>query len=52
MKKSFNVSVKTQEGYRHFEVPEEVYIYIKQLESCIKFPDVSKLKEKYGDRFS
>ena len=36
---------------KHFPVPEEVSIYIRQLEAYILFPNESKLKKKYGFRF-
>jgi len=48
------VSVKTMlkpYEYRHYEVPEDVYVYIKQLEAYIKHPKQSKLKQFYKDRF-
>lgn len=46
------ISVRiNDEEYKHIEVAREVYIYIKQLESYIKYPDSSKLKEIYNDRF-
>lgn len=35
----------------HFEVPEEIYIYIKQLEGYIKHPETSNLKQIYWERF-
>lgn len=37
--------------YKQFEVPEEVYVYIKQLEFCINWPQDSKLRELYPERF-
>lgn len=47
-----NVTVLKRDGkYYPFQVPEEVYIYIRQLEAYIKHPDLSKLKELYSDRF-
>ena len=36
---------------KHFEVPEEIYIYIKQLEHYIHNPEFSNLKEIYCFRF-
>ncbi len=46
------ISVKDREGkFKHFSVPEEIAIYIKQLEMCIKYPNQSKLKEIYKERF-
>ena len=34
-----------------FAVPKEVYVYIRQLEHFIKYPELSKLKEVYSERF-
>lgn len=49
---AYFVSVKiSNEEYEHFEVPCEVYMYIKQLEAYINHPDASRLKEAYPDRF-
>ena len=46
------VSIKgNKDEFRHFEVPEEVYTYIKQLEACIRNPDSSRLRELYPERF-
>lgn len=46
------VSVKNRLGeYEHFKVPPEVYMYIRQLEMAIKYPNTSKLKELYPERF-
>ncbi len=46
------VCVKDKNGtYQHFDIPWEVYLYIKQLEACIRFPEESKLPEFYSDRF-
>ena len=39
------------EEYQHFAVQDEVYVYVRQLEECIKHPDQSKLKELYPERF-
>jgi hypothetical protein len=38
--------------WKHFAVPEEVYTYIRQLEMFIMYPEKSKLKELYEERFS
>lgn len=47
------VSVKTRNGsYKAFKVKEEVYIYVKQLEIAVKYPEDSKLTEAYPERFS
>lgn len=35
-----------------FEVPEEVYVYVKQLETYIRNPEISKLKNIYPHRFN
>ena len=32
-------------------VPQEVFIYIRQLECALRNPKVSKLKQLYPDRF-
>jgi hypothetical protein len=36
---------------KSFEVDPNVAVYIKQLETYIKFPDMSKLKEEYAYGF-
>jgi hypothetical protein len=41
---------KTEE-LNHYEVPYAVYIYVRQLEHCINYPDLSKLKKVYKERF-
>ena len=49
----FTVSIlNNKKEYERIEVPELVYLYIKQLEVCINFPEHSKLKETYKDRFN
>lgn len=49
---NYIVSVKNKNGiYQQFKVPEEVYVYVKQLEAYIKSPNKSKLKEVYHERF-
>jgi len=46
----YYVSVKNKEGgYKTYSVPQEVYIYILQLEAYIRNPTKSKLKEVYND---
>lgn len=46
------VSILNLEGkWEAFEVPEAVYVYIKQLENHIKNPRKSNLKKVYSDRF-
>ncbi len=46
------VAVKGKDGkYKHFKVPPEILLYIRQLESYINDPSVSKLKTVYADRF-
>jgi hypothetical protein len=47
-----HISCLNKEGeYQHFEVPEEVFVYVRQLECYIKYPEQSKLKKTYSDRF-
>jgi len=49
----YYISIKDKDGqFVHHKVTKEVYYYIKQLEACIKFPKLSKLKEFYPERFS
>lgn len=46
------ISIKDKDGkYKHVEVSEDVYRYIRQLEGFIKHPDISKIKEVYKERF-
>ena len=41
---------KTKE-LNHYEVPDAVYYYVRQLEHYINYPDLSKLKRVYKERF-
>ena len=34
-------------NFQHYEVPEEISVYIHQLEAYIRYPHISKLKERY-----
>lgn len=46
------VSVRDKdEKYQFYKIPEEVSLYIKQLEAFIKYPNDSKLLSVYPDRF-
>lgn len=46
------VSIKNKDNiFKKFEVQKEVYIYIKLLETAIKYPALSKLKEVYHEIF-
>lgn len=45
------VCLNRDKGYVCFEVPKEVYVYVKQLEMYIKYPTRSKLKDVYHERF-
>jgi hypothetical protein len=46
----YNICVKIDNGnYKYFNVPYEIYTYIKQLETFILYPERSKLKEFYSD---
>ena len=48
----YMVSVKGLYGeFEHHDVPHEVFLYIRQLESYIRHPELSKLKEVYKERF-
>ena len=47
------VAIKDKNGrYVHYKVCEEVYLYIRQLETYINYPEKSKLKEVYSERFN
>jgi len=49
---SYYVSIKDRSGkYKLHKVNNNVYYYIKQLESYIRRPEMSKLKEVYCERF-
>jgi hypothetical protein len=48
------IAVKSATGehdYVHYEVPEDVYIYIRQLEMFVKYPNISQIKKLYPERF-
>jgi len=50
--KNYNISAKDKNGIRILlNVPEIVYLYIRQLEGYIKYPQHSKLKEIYPNLF-
>ena len=51
-KTKYMIACKNNKGkFKHFSVPEEVWLYIRQLECYIKQPQISKFKEKYPERF-
>jgi len=46
------VSIKTKDNlFKKFKVQKEVYIYIKILETAIRYPTISKFKEVYHEKF-
>lgn len=46
------LSIKDVDGnFKRFEVRDEVYLYVRQLETYILHPQESKLKEVYSERF-
>ena len=46
------IAIKDRTGeFKHYKVPEEIAIYIKQLEIAVLHPYKSKLKELYPERF-
>ena len=49
------VSVKDAENasdiFKTYNVPNNVYIYIRQLEEAVKHPELSRIKEAYSERF-
>jgi len=48
----YYVSVLTPSGiYKQYEVDQAVYIYVKQLETYIRNPEESNLREIYKERF-
>ena len=50
---SHNISCKCKDGkFKHFKVPFEIWIYIRQLEVYVIDPKLSKLKEHYPHRFN
>lgn len=52
MTSKYFISIKTSsDEYNYFEVSREVYMYVKQLESHINYPEHSKLLELYPNRF-
>lgn len=52
MASSYTLAIKTSPTeWGRFDVPPEVYAYVKQLEACINYPEHSKLKELYPSRF-
>lgn len=49
----YYLAVKDKKGkWTHVKVQEEVYIYVKQLEGLVKYPEISKLKYAYPERFN
>jgi hypothetical protein len=50
-KMGYYLAIKvTPEEYKHFPVVEEVYVYVRQLEECIRNPQTSRLLELYPER--
>lgn len=48
----YNLALKNKDGeYQHYLVDQAVYQYVIQLEFCINYPESSKLKEKYPEKF-
>ena len=48
----YTLAIKTSPTeWGRFDVPKEVYVYVKQLEACINSPQHSNLKELYPKRF-
>jgi len=48
----YYVAVKTApDKWKHFLVEKEVYVYISQLEAYINYPERSRLKELYPEKF-
>jgi len=51
-KVGFTVSVKNKLGdLTYYDIPENVYYYIKQLEAYVRDPVSSTVKERYRRRF-
>lgn len=49
---TYYISCLNRDGlYKEYEVPEEVYLYVRQLECYVKYPEESKLKTVYCERF-
>lgn len=49
---NYYLEIKDKNGkYQPYEVSEEVFRYVDQLETYILNPEESKLKEFYSDRF-
>ncbi len=49
---AYFISVKVKDDqYKSIKVPKEIYIYVRQLEFCIRHPDRSKLLRYYPGRF-
>ena len=49
----FTITVKNKIGeFKRYDISEDVYYYIKQLEGYIKDPDSSSIKQRYDKRFS
>jgi len=52
-RKGFYISVKTAPNtYQHFNVPEAVYTYIRQLENAIMCSNKQGIKRLYKERFT
>ena len=50
---SHSLAIKDKDGkYQRFNVTLEVQLYVKQLETFVMHPEISKLLEVYKDRFS
>ncbi len=47
---SYFLSIKTKDGHKHFKVPEEVYIYVRQLEFALRYPERGDTKKIFPKR--
>jgi hypothetical protein len=49
---TYMLAVRTLCGWQHFQVPREIYTYVRQMEVKLNTPGVSRLFDLYPQRFA
>jgi hypothetical protein len=50
---SYNLSIKTApDVWKSFEVPKAIYVYVRQLETAIRYNHFEGIERQYPERFA